>query len=79
MYNTNRPLNGIVKGAKPTNELTSVVYVFSCHCGNNYVGHTSQRFHVRRKQHVTKKLKSSILMATISRKVKSSRPPPQQS
>ena len=41
MYNTNRPLNGILKGAKPTNNLTSVVYVFSCQCRNNYVGHNT--------------------------------------
>ena len=27
---------------------------------NDYVGRTSQRFHVRRKQHVTKKLKNFI-------------------
>ena len=63
VYKTNRPLNGIVKYVTPPHELSNVVYVFSCHCGNDYVGRTSQRFHVRREQHVTKKLKSSFLMA----------------
>ena len=60
VFNTNRPLNGIVKDATPPHELSNVVYVFSCHCGNDYVGRTSQRFHVRREQHVTKKLKKFI-------------------
>ena len=55
MYNNNRPLNGVVKDVTSYHELSNVVYVFSCHCGNDYVGRTSQRFHVRRKQHVTKK------------------------
>ena len=30
VYNTNRPLNGIVKDATPTNELSNVVYIFKC-------------------------------------------------
>ena len=60
VYNTNRPLNGIVKDATPTHDLSNVVYIFKCHCGNDYVGRTSQRFHVRREQHVTKKLKKFI-------------------
>ena len=60
VYNTNRPLNGIVKDATPTHDLSNVVYIFKCHCGNDYVGRTSQRFHVRREQHVTKKLKRFI-------------------
>ena len=38
-------------------DLSNVVYKFKFHCGNDYVGRTSQRFHVRREQHVTKKLK----------------------
>jgi len=35
VYNTNRPLNGIVKDATPPHELSNVVYVFRCHCGND--------------------------------------------
>ena len=57
VYNTNRSFNGIVKDATPTHDLNNLVYVFICHCGNNYVGRTSQRFHVRWEQHITKKLK----------------------
>ena len=66
VYNTNRPLNGIVKDATFTDDLSSVVYIFKCYCGNDYVGRTSQRFHVRREQHVTKML---FLMTTLSQKV----------
>ena len=58
-YN-NRPLNVIVKHDTTTHDLSNVVYIFKCHCGNDYVGQTSQRFHVRREQHVTKKLKKFI-------------------
>ena len=57
VYNTNRPLNVIVKDATPTQDLSNVVCIFKCHCGNNYVGQTSQHVHVRQEQHVTKKLK----------------------
>ena len=63
VYNTNRLLNGIDKDATFPHKLRNVLYVFSIHCGNDYVGRTSQRFHVRREQHVTKKVKSSFLMA----------------
>ena len=55
MCNTNRSLNGIVKDATAPHELSNVVYVFSCHCRNDCVGRTSQQFHVKREQHVTKK------------------------
>ena len=60
VYNTNRPLNWIVKDATPTHDLNNVVCIFKCHCGNCYIGWTSQRFHVRQEQHVTKKLKKFI-------------------
>ena len=56
MYNINRPLNGIVKDATPTHDLSNVVYIYKFHCRNDYLGQISQRFHVRREQHVTKKL-----------------------
>ena len=52
VYNTNCPLNGIVKDATPTHDLSNVVYIYKCHCGNDYIGRTSQRFHVRREQHL---------------------------
>ena len=44
VYNTNRPLNGIVKYATAPQELNNVIYVFSCHCGNDLVGRISQKF-----------------------------------
>ena len=69
MYNTNRPLNGTVKDATPTHDISNVEYISKWHCGNDYVDRTSQRFHVRREQHVTKKLNKSILMTTSSQKV----------
>ena len=40
VYNTNRPLNGIVKDATPAHELSKVVYVFSYHCRNDYADRT---------------------------------------
>ena len=60
VYNTNCPLNGIVKDAKPTHDLSNVVYIFRCHCGNDYIGRASQRFNVRQEHYVTKKLKRFI-------------------
>ena len=56
MYN--KP--GITKDATPTHDLNSAVYIFKYkkNGGNDYVGRTSQRFYVRREQHVTKKLKN---------------------
>ena len=60
LYNINRPLNGIVKDATSTHDLSNLVYMFKCHCGNDYVGRTSLLFHVRREQNVTKKLKKFI-------------------
>ena len=56
MYNTNHLLNRIVKDATPTHDLSNVVYILKFRCGNEYVGRTSQGFHVRQEQHVTKKL-----------------------
>ena len=51
-----RPLNGIVKDATPTYDLSNVLFIFKFQCGSDYVGRTLQRFHVRREQHVTKML-----------------------
>ena len=53
---TDRPLNGIYKDVSPTHEKSNIIYKFSCHCGSDYVGKTSQRFHVRIDQHVPKVL-----------------------
>ena len=54
---TDRPLSGIYKDVSPTHEKSNIIYKFSCHCGSDYVGKTSQRFHVRIDQHVPKVLK----------------------
>ena len=46
VYNTICPLNGIVKDATLTHDLSNVVYILKCYCRNDYVCRTSQRFHV---------------------------------
>ena len=38
--------------------LSNVIYKFKCHCDSVYVGRISQRFHIRRDQHVTKSLRT---------------------
>ena len=40
------------KDVSPTSELSNVIYHFKCHCDSVYVGRTSQRFHLRRDQHI---------------------------
>ena len=56
MYNTEGSLTGTIKNATTPHELSNVVYcVYSFHRGSDYMGRTSQRFYVRRNQHVTKK------------------------
>ena len=58
----------MVKDATPTNDLSNVVYIFKFHFGNDYVGRTSHRFHVRWEQHVTKKLKRFIFNGDVKPK-----------
>ena len=41
-YNSVKRAVGVVHN---THDLSNVVYIFKFHCGNNYVGRTSQRFH----------------------------------
>ena len=55
---TDRPLRGIYKDLSPIQEKSSIIYKFTCHCGSDYVGKTSQWFLVRINQHVLKILKS---------------------
>ena len=62
-------LYGIVKDATKTHDLSNVVHIFKYNCVNDYVVRTSQRFHIRREQHVTKKLKKIFLMTTLNLKV----------
>ena len=35
-----------LKDATPTHDLSNVVYIFKCHCGNDNVDQTSQGFHL---------------------------------
>ena len=58
---TKKPLNGIFKDVTPVQEKHNVIYHFKCHCDSDYVGRTSQRFHIRRDQHVTKSLRNWLL------------------
>jgi hypothetical protein len=53
IFRTRRPLNGIVKDVSPITDNNNVIYQFKCHCDSEYIGRTSQRFHIRRDQHVT--------------------------
>ena len=39
-------------------EKSYIIYKFSCHCGSDYEGKSSERFLVRINQHVPKTLKS---------------------
>ena len=57
-----------MKDATKTHDLSNVVYIFKCNCVNDYVGRTSQRFHIRREQHVTKKLKRFIFNDDVKHK-----------
>ena len=36
-------------------ELSNALYVYTRHCGSDYIGRTLKRFNVRRDQHVTEK------------------------
>jgi len=51
-----KPLNRIYKDADLVK--SKVIYKFKCHCDSVFVGRTSQRFHIRRDQHVSKSLRS---------------------
>ena len=46
MFNTCR------KDHLPADQISNVIYLFSCHCGDSYVGRTSQRLEERVKQHI---------------------------
>ena len=58
---TKKPMNGISKDVTPVQQKHNVIYHFKCHCDSDYVGRTSQRFHIRRDQHVTKSLRNWLL------------------
>ena len=60
VFQTRRPLSGISKDRSPTHDINNVIYKFKCHCDSEYVGRTSQRFHLRRDQHVPKMIKDWV-------------------
>ena len=60
VYKTRKLLTGINKDVSPTHDKNNVIYKFKCHCDSEYVGRTSQRFHIRRDQHVPKLLRNWI-------------------
>ena len=51
-------LNGIFKDVTPDPEKNKVIYRFKCHCESVYIGRTSQTFHLRKDQCITKSLSS---------------------
>ena len=59
-FQTRRPLNGICKDVTPTQSKNNVIYKFQCHCKCEYVGRSSQRFHLRISQHVPRMIKDWI-------------------
>ena len=58
---TRKPLNGIYKDVSTDLEKSKIIYKFKCHCDSEYIGRTSQRFHIRISQHVSKALKKWIV------------------
>ena len=60
-HSTRKPLNGIVKDVTPDPEKCNVIYKYKCHCDSVYIGRTSQRFHIRRDQHISKALRNWMI------------------
>ena len=54
---TRKPLNGICKDRTADQEKSKIIYMYKCHCDSEYIGRTSQRFHIRRDQHVFNSLR----------------------
>ena len=57
-HSTRKHLNGIFKDVTPDPEKCNVIYKYKCHCDSVYIGRTSQRFHIRRDQHISKALRN---------------------
>lgn len=58
-------LNTCHKDVLSTENLSNVVYFFTCDCGRGYVGRTSLRLSERAKQHVPKSLIDSVLPSDV--------------
>ena len=48
----------INKGVTANLKKSKVIYKFKYHCDNVYIGRTSERFNIRRDQHILKSLRS---------------------
>ena len=55
---TRKPLNSVFKDVTPDPEKSNVIYQLKCHCDSVYIRRTSQRFHLRRDQYVSKSLRN---------------------
>ena len=55
---TRRPLDGIFKDVTPDHQKNNIIYRFKYHCNSVCIGRTSQRFYLRRDQHITKSLRN---------------------
>ena len=51
---TRKPLNGVFNDVTPDPILNNVIYQFKCNCESVHIERTSQRFYLRRDQHVSK-------------------------
>ena len=60
VFQTRKPLNGICKDRSPSHVKNNVIYQFKCHCDSVYLGRTSQRFHLRKDQHIPRNLRNWI-------------------
>ena len=58
VYSTRRALPSIQKDSVPTNQKSSVIYEFMCHCDSGYIGRITQRLGDRIKQHVPSNIRS---------------------
>ena len=55
---TRKLLDGIFKDVTPNPEKNNAIYQSKFHCDSVYIGRTSQRFHMRMDQHVSKSLRN---------------------
>ena len=63
-FQTQRLFNGVSKDVSPTTDINNVIYHYQCHCDSEYVGRTSQRFHLRREQHIPNNIRKWMVNQT---------------
>ena len=54
----------------PADQISNVVFLFSCHCGGSYVNRTSQRLEEKLKQHILPGLAERTLSSATTKKAK---------